>query len=306
MKNYKILSIDGGGMRGVMPAVWLTKLQLYLEVPLYEYFDAIVGSSTGAILSCAVSSGIEPNSYVDFYYQYGPKVFPSFFPKMWSRLKRTFTQGISAPLYDGEGLEQALSDVFGSIKMSDLKINPTIVTAYNVSSDRATIIKNNNEYYSNFTIKDACKASAAAPIYFPAHVIKDSAYVDGGLVLNNPELCAIAELIREKNIDSNQIRLLSLGTGKVINKIKKKKATAMGAGEWALPLVGAIFDGSTDASTYIASNVIGKNNYFRLDTILDEKHSKLDNAKKKNIEYLHKIANDEKFDKLLFDFVKKV
>ena len=104
MKRFRILSCDGGGIRGLLSAVWLSRLEKKLGGPLRDYFDLAAGTSTGSILACAVSLGIPAEKIVNMYLERSKEVFPPFEARIWERVQRTFTDGLSAPRYDGKGL----------------------------------------------------------------------------------------------------------------------------------------------------------------------------------------------------------
>ena len=96
-KRYRILSLDGGGIRGIITAVWLDRLEQALGGPLRQHFDLIAGTSTGGILACALARGTEAAKIVDLYRDRGREVFPDQAARLWSRITRTFSQGLSAP-----------------------------------------------------------------------------------------------------------------------------------------------------------------------------------------------------------------
>lgn len=122
--TYRILSLDGGGIRGLMTAIWLQRHEEKLKGPLHEHFDVVAGTSTGSILACAVSKGIPVERIVELYVQRGKQVFPSAASRLWSRTTRLFSQGVSAPKYDGEGIERVLKDLFKTSLFGNLKIKP--------------------------------------------------------------------------------------------------------------------------------------------------------------------------------------
>lgn len=298
--TYRILSLDGGGIRGLMSALWLQRLEAELPGPLYEHFDLVAGTSTGAILACAVSKGIPAERIVDLYVSRGKVVFPSTPSRLWSRATRLFSDGVSAPKYDGEGLERVLKDIFRTSVFGNLKIKPTLVTTYNTFRRTPVVFKNDRPEYHSLRVSDICKASASAPTYFPAHVIQvdglEAPLIDGGVVANNPTACAIAEAFRvnkqagDDGYDTSQFLVASFGTGETTRRITAEEAVEWGAAEWVLPLIDVLFDGSADSVDYIARQILPENNYFRFQTRLDKAYDDMDNADETNLRALQLIA----------------
>lgn len=298
---YRILSLDGGGIRGLMTAVWLHRLEDRLDGPLHQYFDLVAGTSTGAILACAVSRGISAKKIIDLYVERGREVFPGTADRLWSRLSRTFSEGLSAPKYDGEGLEKALKAVFRTTLFRTLKVKPTLVTSYDTLTRTPVVFKNTQDRFQSIKVWEICKASAVAPSYFPAHVTEIAGartpLIDGGVVANNPSACAIAEGIRineerepDRRIPLDDFVVASFGTGQATRPISIEDAQEWGALEWAIPIVDVLFDGSADAADYISRQLIRSANYFRFQTVLHEAYDDMDNADRTNIEALMRIA----------------
>ncbi|QDU50484.1 patatin-like phospholipase family protein [Gimesia panareensis] len=301
-KKYRILSLDGGGIRGLITAIWLKRLQDELEKPLHNYFDLIAGTSTGALLACGISKGINIDKIIDLYVEKGREVFPARASRLWSRATRIFSEGISAPKYDGKGLEKALKDIFRTSTFGALKIKPTLVTTYDVLGRGPVVFKNDRPEYRKLKVWELCRASAAAPTYFPAHVMKlneaEIPLIDGGVVANNPTACAIAESVRinSRKKPENRCRLedfivASFGTGQSIRRIEIDEAKEWGAAEWAFPLIDVLFDGSADSVDYIATQLTDPTNYFRFQTQLTDAYDDMDNADHTNINALIRIAN---------------
>lgn len=181
-----VLSIRGGGMRGLAPAMLLSQMEKQLGEPLYKHFDMIVGTSTGAILATALGLGIPASEIISFYCVDGPKIFTR-------RLAHRF--GLLGSKYDGKGLMAALEARFESKLFSDCKTKVRVTTT-NVESLKAVVLRNDDK---SFTGKASIAAycSAAAPTYFDPYTdLKGNYYADGGLYANNPALVAYHEAFR--------------------------------------------------------------------------------------------------------------
>lgn len=301
-KTYRILSLDGGGIRGLMTAIWLKRLEERLNEPLYKHFDLVAGTSTGSILACGISKGVGAGKIIELYTKRGKEVFPGGASRLWSRATRLFSEGISAPKYDGKGLESVLRDVFRTTLFGNLKIKPTLVTSYDTFGREPVVLKNNKRGHRGLRVWEVCKASSSAPSYFPAHVLRiagaDMPLIDGGVVANNPTACAIAEGVKinsgrgSNGYSLDDFLVASFGTGQTIRRITIEEAKEWGALEWALPIIDVLFDGSADSVNYIAKQLLEAQNYFRFQTRLEDAYDDMDNADTTNLNALVRIATD--------------
>jgi uncharacterized protein len=297
---YRILSLDGGGIRGLITAIWLNRLEQKLGSSLREHFELVAGTSTGSLIACAVSLGIPTATIVDLYLTQGKEVFPPSARRILSRIGRTFSQGLDAPRYDGKGLERVLKQVFSDRKFGELS-KLTLVISYDTLNREALVFKNDRREYNELAIWEICKASAAAPTFFPAQVItidgQSIPVIDGGVVANNPTACAIAEGSRINQtrmsgdrVDLSQFVVASFGTGETTRPISIEDAQEWGALEWAQPLIGVLFDGSADSVHYIAKHLLTDDRYFRFQTPLTTAYDDIDNSDSTNLNALVRIA----------------
>lgn len=241
-----ILSIDGGGIRGIVPATILSFLESELQkldgkdARLADYFDVIAGTSTGGLLTAMLTSPNEKNRPMfaaedikDFYLQNGPKIFPQDSCPLAPVAKMMKT--LTGPKYDGNYLHSLVREKLGDIRLHqtlthvviptfDIKrLQPTIFSTYQVK----------NKPSIDALLSDICIATSAAPTYFPAHYFKTEDHsgavrefnlIDGGVAANNPTLVAISEVTKEiikgspdffpiKPMDYGRFLVISLGTG---------------------------------------------------------------------------------------------
>jgi len=302
--SYRILALDGGGIRGVITAVWLRHLERKLNRPLHECFDLIAGTSTGSILACGISLGVPAERIVQMYVQRGQEVFPSFSNRIWDRLQRTLQDGLDAPRYDGLGLNRVLRDVFGDTRFGELKLRPTLVVSYNTSEREAVVFKNTRPEFTDLPVWEIVRSSCSAPAYFPPHLFEfpqaPAPLIDGGVVANNPTACAIAEGIRHlrqfqkfgQPVNLQDFVVASFGTGQTSRRISFEEARSWGALQWAIPVLDVIFDGVGDAVDYISQQILQDERYFRFQCRLDPAHEALDNADPANVQKLIKIAEE--------------
>ena len=301
MKMQRILSLDGGGIRGLVTSLWLggvedTLAQAGKTGGLLKHFDLLAGSSTGALVACGLGIGLSPAQLADLYRDERHTIFPGLASRLWSRAGRIFSQGPSAPRYDGAGLEKVLKKVFGRTTLGQLKV-PTLVTAYDTVTRTPVVFKSFKAQHKALPVWEVCRASAAAPTYFPAHPMTVEGYrcalIDGGVVANNPTACAIAEAMRkDARVDnSHDLTVLSVGTGERNRPIDLKSAREWGALEWAIPIIDVLFDGNTDSVDYIARHLVG-DGYFRMQTDLVVGMDDLDDTSSTNVFALEKLATD--------------
>ncbi|KAL3753898.1 hypothetical protein ACJRO7_001182 [Eucalyptus globulus] len=241
-----ILSIDGGGIRGIVPATILSFLESELQkldgkdARLADYFDVIAGTSTAGLLTAMLTSPNEKNRPMfaakdikDFYLQDGPKIFPQDSCPLAPVAKMMKT--LTGPKYDGNYLHSLVREKLGDIRLHqtltrvviptfDIKrLQPTIFSTYQVK----------NKPSIDALLSDICIATSAAPTYFPAHYFKTKDHsgavrefnlIDGGVAANNPTLVAISEVMKEiikgspdffpiKPMDYGRFLVISLGTG---------------------------------------------------------------------------------------------
>lgn len=298
MRVRRILTLDGGGIRGLLSAIWLQALQQKLDAagkgPLAQRFDLIAGSSTGAVIAMALANGMPPAGIAALYEHFGEEVFPGGAERLWSRVTRGFTQGLSAPRYSPKGLERVLKRIFGERTLGELPVR-TMAIAYDTVGRDPLFFKSFKPEHAQIPLWEACRAATAAPSYFPAHLAtierRRRALIDGGVVANNPTACAIAEAVRLNNDASlKDIVLLSVGTGQATRPISEREATEWGALEWALPIIDVLFDGSADSVDYIARQILADGDYFRMQASLTRGYDDFDNVDKTNLLALRSTA----------------
>ena len=179
-KKFKILSIDGGGIKGLYSAQVLAKFEESFNTRLSDHFDLICGTSTGGIIALGVSAKIPMKNIVEFYENYGPKIFSSNWKRLgtFGNLMLGFKQAICKSKYSQESLQEALTSVFGSKTISESH-NLLCIPAYNLTDASPRIFK--RDYGSlnqdnNKTYVDVALATSAAPTYFPIKEINKFDY----------------------------------------------------------------------------------------------------------------------------------
>lgn len=300
MKMQRILSLDGGGIRGLVSCHWLAGVEQALTAAgkpgLLKHFDLIAGSSTGALVACGLAHGISPDTLAELYRAQRHMIFPNLAGRLWSRANRLISDGLSAPRYDGIGIEKVLRKVFGKTTLGQLKA-PVLITSYDTISRTPVIFKSFDPKHRDLLVWEVCRASSAAPTYFPAHAMKvegkNCSLIDGGVVANNPTACAIAEALRkDARVDNSRDLVgLSVGTGERTRSIDLDSARSWGALEWAVPIIDVLFDGNTDSVDYIARQLVG-DGYYRMQAELLIGLDDLDDTSETNVLGLETLAKE--------------
>jgi uncharacterized protein len=207
-----ILSIDGGGMRGIIPLTMLIYLEDQLNKPAYEIFDMVAGTSTGAIIAAGLGLGYSAKEILDIIYRDKlPKAFGERGFGFWVRFALTNRLRF---LYPWEPFLEATKSLAQGRKVSDLKKTIVLMTTRDLRTTNTYYIVSKGPgaaAFADYPLSGAVAASGAAPIYFPP--VLDN-LVDGGAgVFGNPCLAAATEAVEYLNFDPARTMLISLGTG---------------------------------------------------------------------------------------------
>lgn len=237
-REFQILSLDGGGIRGLYTATLLADLERDLGIRVTDHFDLISGTSTGGIIALGLALGKTPAELVEFYKNEGPKIFPKPLGK-WSKLNH-----FRRVKYDPGQLESCLRLAFGEKKVGDCS-RAIVLPTYNLDTDLPVALK--TPHHPNFTRDlhipawQAALATSAAPTYLPASAhIGNGRHIDGGMWANNPALIAAIEAHRFLGVPLDAIKVLSIGTGRVI-KERERSLDRGGQIAWSSEAVDVLF-----------------------------------------------------------------
>ncbi|PON46860.1 Patatin-related protein [Parasponia andersonii] len=268
-----ILSIDGGGVRGLVPSVILGVLESQLqeldgeEARLADYFDVIAGTSTGGLIATMLAAPNEnkrplyaAKDIKPFYLEHSPKIFPQ--KSGLFKRTRTLVGNLAGPKYDGKYLHGLLRDILGEKRLHDTITNVVIPT-FDIKRLQPTIFSSyeiKNSPNLDVKLSDICISTSAAPTYLPAHYftnldingnIREFDLIDGGVAANNPALVAISQVTKQiynknpdffpiKPMDYGRFLVISIGCGSA--KIERKYTAPMAA-KWGI-MSWLIHDGS--------------------------------------------------------------
>ena len=208
-----ILSLAGGGYKGLFTAHFLSLLQNEINRPLHKVFDLVAGTSIGSILALGIALGLDAPVLEELLVSKGKSIFPGY-----RRLLPMPLMNLLGPLYREKPLKTALSSAFGELSMRSLKI-ATLVPTVSLGNASAKVFRTAHaagfEGDRNQKLIDVALASAAAPLYFPAHTIGNLQFADGGLIANAPHAIAAIEASSILRWPLSNVRMLALGTTEV-------------------------------------------------------------------------------------------
>lgn len=312
----RLLSIDGGGIRGIIAGQVLAHLELCLrrrvgsEARLADIFDLFAGTSTGGILTCAYLCPVDAVTprprftaaqAVDFYLEHGGEIFNR---SIWRSVRTGL--GVTDERYDAAGLERVLNARFEDVRLSQL-LKPCLVAAYDIERRAAHFFTQHDAHRpgKDFYVRDIARATSAAPTYFEAAQIYSVEtrvpypLIDGGVFANNPALCAYAEARASlpRHARAKDMVILSLGTGSCIKPYRYDDVKDYGMLRWAQPLLDIMMTGVAETVDYqlaqIFSAVGAPHQYLRLNADLRGEPAsirEMDNASPRSMERLRELG----------------
>jgi patatin-like phospholipase/acyl hydrolase len=319
-QKFRILSIDGGGLRGLVPLLILKSIEEQTGKKIHELFDMIVGTSTGGIIAAgltATEDGINPKLNVDklieLYTTKGENIFPrskNVFSKTFSKIKSTF-----GPKYSADGLDKQLKEYFAETQLKNT-LKPIIITSYDIRNNEVVMFKTRkaleNPDRHDIKLSSACRATSAAPTYLPSYELrhdgKERTCVDGGVYINNPVMAGVADALRTNpKLSVKDIECLSLGTGAYVEKIGDK-SESWGLLEWAMPITTTMMQATSFAATYEANEILGKHLRLQIN-ISDKSRSDMADSDPKTAEHISQLTysqvlKDPKNSLALIEFFK--
>ncbi len=282
----RVLSIDGGGIRGLIPALVLAEIERRSGRRVFELFDLIAGTSTGGILVCALCAPdpLPADELVALYEEEGPDIFDR---SLGQRIRSV--DGLLDEKYDSAALDRALTRFLADKRLAETKPD-LLVPAYNMGEPGPYFFKSRKarEEGEDFPLSVVARATSAAPTYFEPYRLGEQALVDGGVFAANPAMCAFAEVLRFQ--PAAEIVLLSLGTGQRTRKRSFADVEDWGLLEWARPIIDVVFDGVSDAVHYQLSHALPAGHYWRLQVELTQASDDLDDASEANLRDLRAQA----------------
>lgn len=290
----KILTLDGGGIRGIIPCAVLAEIERRLDRPIADLFDLVAGTSTGGIIACGLSiphaeqpgrPKFRATDLSELYEKNGAQIFKKqggVFSGMNALFEEAFTH---------EGLEGLLKEYFGDTELRET-LTDLLVTSYDIERRKPfyflSRLAKTNPAEENFRLRDVARSTSAAPTYFepnPLPWTQESilALVDGGVFANNPSMLAYAEAVellrQHKQVsvtgppvevasdefeafvapvssEKSDVFMLSIGTGRVVKPYLYKDAKSWGMTSWLRPIIDILMQGVSESVDYQMNYVL--------------------------------------------------
>ncbi len=225
--TFKILAIDGGGIRGVFPAHILQCIEQRLSMDIVNTFDMIAGTSTGAIIAAGIASHKSAEDIASLYQSHGHEIFGTPKKSLWPT---KFKQGFHSK-YCNASLQTVLKTQFGETRLGEIS-KPLLLPATDIGNGGVHVFKSN--YNSDFNrdnqvlVREAVLASCSAPAFFDPATVDNYHLADGGVWANNPALAAVIDARYRLGIALDDIQVLSLGTGQSITAYGRQERKGWG------------------------------------------------------------------------------
>lgn len=272
-KNVAI-SIDGGGLKGIVVTRALLALEKYLGVPLHRICRVTSGTSTGAIIAAGLAAGVPIEDMDSLYLNKGPEIFK---PTL-----RSLTWPIQRYRYTNQPLREALEAHVGDMRMGDFfRSDPetdVVITALDLVENKVQFIKPWKEKYRDWLVVDAVLASSAVPTILP---VSKGRYVDGGVgSYANPAYLAAYEIAFLLDWELSDTTLISIGTGRNPKSIKQDQADKFFPWQWLQPLLSGFMQSADDQQVHIVQTFFRELDFRRFQI---DFHRPLDSLNPENI-----------------------
>ena len=323
---YKLLAIDGGTVRGIVSAMVLAEIERCADKPIAELFDLVAGTSSGGILALGLTapdaSGKPAHSAAELA-EVLEKEAPRIFPRATFPLFRCIKSWIR-PVYSGAGLEAVLAEQFGETTLRDALTGVLVVSYATEKPDRrkpgskepkpgpgahfSSREKAIADPRKNFRMRDAARGTSAGPTFFPPKRLelagdpsKWYTLIDGGVVANNPAMCAYAAA-RKAGHAHGDILLVSVGAGSHLHEHSYRRARRWGRLQWVRPILDVLVGGVVKTTDFHLEQVLKSDRYYRFQASLHRSgpvhppelpSPEFDDARPENIEELKRFAREQ-------------
>ena len=302
----KVLSIDGGGIRGIIPAMVLAEIERRTGKTTSELFDLVAGTSTGGILALGLTKPgpegkpqFRAERLIELYETEGRKIFSL---PVWHRIHSV--GGLAEEKYPSEGIEDVSRQYFGDRRLAEA-LTEVLIAAYEIEGRIPWFFKRRHardpeKKGYNFYMREVARATSAAPTYFePLQLAVEPdgnrAFIDGGIYANNPAMCAYVEA-RKIHPEEKDFLVVSLGTGELTRSLPYDEVKGWGLALWAQPILNVVFDGVADTVDYQLRELLPTDGddrrYYRFQTQLDIGKDDMDDASRTNIAALKVKARE--------------
>ncbi|WP_343342970.1 CBASS cGAMP-activated phospholipase [Sphingomicrobium sp. XHP0239] len=282
-EEFRILSIDGGGIRGILPASILTECERAFTggTSAGRYFDMIAGTSTGGIIALGLGHGLPASQVLDLYLKHGGEIFPSKPKRTGWREKMAgwiaLARNVRKVRYRPDVLNELLVETFGTSVLGESTRRLVIPTFDGNTKVNVLKTPHHPDFQQDWkqSMVDVALATSAAPTYFPPHKVDEKVYADGGVWANNPVMLALVDALTCYDLDRHSVRILSLGCSSGKLSINEKQINRGGLWDWR-EVVTAAMDLSGQNADGQAGLLIGRERLLRIDQCDQKKSIALD------------------------------
>lgn len=308
--KYRILGMDGGGIRAIIQAVILEEIEVRTKTSISNLFDLIVGTSAGAIVAAALTTPYTQGSQESKYSAYNIiELFSTqskniFKPKSNFGIVNKINNFISSK-YKNQSKEELFMDWFGYSLLED-SLTEVLITTYDTQLRQPILFSSNigltkiNKGYrilsSPYFVYEVLMGATAAPTFFPPYniIIPSSPYgkyclIDGGIYANNPTNLGIVSALN-KGYKLEDLTVLSLGTGSLTDIYHYDEVKSWGLINWAAPIIDILLDGQPESAHLISESLVKE--YLRIQGSLTKSSDKMDNVDNSNIKSLINLAKE--------------
>ena len=302
-RKFRILSIDGGGIRGVFPAAFLRELERVHTGgrSIGEYFDLVAGTSTGGILALGLAAGFTASDLQELYVERGREIFPRPFGGWLGRvIGRLWYLGSAR--YSQKALRNVLSEKLGDLTLGDSRVRLCIPCFEGRHSEVYVFKTPHHPDYRTDRFDPmirAALATSAAPVYFRPLVEGGYTFVDGGVWANNPSMLAVVEAMTAFDVERDRIEVLSIGCGDDPYRVNWLQRRFGGLFFWRTAIFAAMRLQSL-AATNQTRLLLGPGQVFRIDAPTNETKIALDDCERaiKELVPAAKLAAAERGDEI--------
>ena len=327
-KKKRVLAINGGGSRFLIPLVVLFEIEKRSGKKTSELFDIVSGASSGAILAAGAllrGTGLLPainnlsqEEIIDFFIDvvipkaFGKKEFlPFLFP--------LFPPFPFRPIYPATNLVNSTQSIIPQeILLGDLK-HQLLVLTYNIQTQRPIIFDSSDPIYSKISVADVVQASSASPVAFPPSLIeidgKLQPLIDGATAANNPIIVAVSEAIdslkrKDSSFTKEDLVVVNLGTGINNTAVPFSKARNWGFIQWTIPFAIQTVLGSSELATKAAEKIVDTGQFFYFDSRLPIKSLSVNTSNRKTLRSFVEIGkrivkeNSDAIDRLVKELIE--
>lgn len=270
----RVLCIDGGGIKGVFPASFLTTVEESVGSPIADYFDLIVGTSTGGIIALGLGLDLRASEILSFYQEKGPTIFNG-------KGKIGCLRHLVRAKYDPEPLRKCLVGAFGFLRLGDSR-KRLVIPSFNVDTGEVHVWKTAHhprlERDYLHSVVEVALSTAAAPTYFPTFKAQSGTpLIDGGVWANNPVAIATVEAIGILGWQASELRILSLGCTTTPFNIDWGRRHSLGKLGWATKITDLFLAAQSASATGMTQHLLpDRNNLVRVSPMVGKNRFDLD------------------------------